>query len=199
MPAAWGQPNLSFTFNYPSNGGHTEFARLVANSVVLYFPNIPGADVDIGATGFDPSGRTGSGPIPALSYAGVLHLPLSTVAPSIKMPPTPRLTSPQPGASLSVATGKFEFNLAPNNVLDMRLQSSRDGGYEIFEVMSSSGTVSASRLAALGARLSPGAVSATISGVGRIDSLDAMLDDGTLATRDYTVSTTVRLDFVAAP
>ena len=197
IPASWGAPTTQLSLVYPDNGPTASLGQVQSTSIVSGVPDIIGATLSASSCAQTPSGAT----LVQYACAYADALPLSTATIALTVAPPPLVTSPQSGATLP-STGSIAWT---TTVMDQvygvdLFWSAADGGAGQGESVFTSGTsVDVARLVTLGAAPPSGPLTLYIQGSGQVASLDAIVDDQTLATSNGTSTSLVDLTFTLAP
>jgi hypothetical protein len=196
ISSAWGAPQLDVGLRLPS--GATAFlARGQVASIVAGVPDIVDAKLAFAARFDDPVATDlgSSASSTALSQAPST----ATCSLVVKAPPT--IVSPPNGGS-STHSGTVAWkNRASDQVIVATFLAASDGGQTLSEatVYAGGSVIDLGRLSTMGLTLTTGASQVRLVGYGKIDSLDAMLDEQTLATPDGTASSEATVSFTLAP
>lgn len=202
LPATW-QQQASLLLNYANGDGWAGIAEFASLPLVSGIPNIPGATIQVGVQASDPNGGVLTG---ALVSAGASNLPLASATIPLTLQPPPTLTSPQNNGSLS-KTGTIAWSGAQSQEATMMLllpYSQGDAG-PVFTgavdavVYTSATTVDLARLADLSLSLTTGSTQLQLRNYGKVASLDAIVDEQTLAQPDGSQSSWVMSVFSMTP
>ena len=207
IPAAWGQPNLGIYFNYPSSqGGGFAYLPQVngGTSVVSGVPNMVGATLTVGAA--IASDFNVPMPDPNLTqqvYAAANNVPLSTSTISLTLGSPLSLSAPTENGTLSASTGSLAWTWgSPGEVMVASLFAMGDASSSVqvqVAAYTSETTISLARLAKAGVKLTPSPEHGVFEALGKVASLDAMLDENTLAQPDGSETLYTEVAFTLTP
>jgi hypothetical protein len=205
VPAAWTEGMwLDLNYPYASGGGIASLPEVwQGTSVVSGVPNIIGATLSAAAS----AGSNYNSPMPdpylTQSVEAVAsNLPLSTSAIALTLPPPISFSSPLENGALSLSTGSFVWTWGTEEVMLAFLEADGDAGISNdveIEVFTDGSSIELTRLAALGVSLTPSRQDGSFDGIGKVASLDAMLDENTLAVPDRSQSAYTEIVFTLTP
>lgn len=206
-PSAWGTPDFDLFFNYPSpstNGRSFAYLAQVngGTSLVSGVPNIIGATLSAQAEIGSNFGSSMPDPNLTQSVAAFADaLPLSTTAVPLELEAPLSFTTPTENGSISASTGSVTWKGAsPSDVVIAQLLAVGDASESPeVGVWTSGTTIALPRLAKAGVALQPSRQSGTFEGRGKVASLDAMLDEGTLAQPDGSEEVDTQIVFALTP
>jgi hypothetical protein len=205
MPAAWGEPELLVLFNYPSANGNG-FAYLTrvnsGTSIVSGVPNIVGATLSANAgIGSDFNAPMPDPNLTQRVFAAANKVPLSTSTVSLTLGPPLSLSAPTENGNLSASTGSVAWTWGSSGeVMDASLVAIGDASASVeVEVYTAGTRIDLARLAKAGVTLTPSLHRGRFAGLGKLASLDAMLDENTLAQPDGSASVDTSITFTLTP
>jgi hypothetical protein len=188
----WGPPTLFAGLEFGGGGWQMSFAEVKSSTVSASAPDIPGATLNLSINvGFQN----------AFAIATAIA-PLTSTSVILQAPPSPVITSPTAGGSLSVATGQIAWTGGSSTeVFSVVPTYTPDGGQQAFEgwVWTANPSINLARLTTLGFPLTGGPTNITVEGLGKATSLDAMLDEQTLVVPDNTQDSSVTQTFTLTP
>jgi hypothetical protein len=202
VPTTWPQ-QASLLFSYPNNDGFAIVASDATLPLMSGFPNIAGATVTAGVSASDPAGTLLTG---SFTSAGASNLPLSTTSVAVTLKPPPTVTSPTNNGSLS-KTGVIAWSSTSTQQMYRAIlvpYVEGDAG-PVFNgnvaaiVYTSGSSVDLAGLNALGVNMGLGTMQLQLWGAGMVASLDAMVDEQTLAQPDGSQSYAVYVPFTVTP
>ena len=188
----WGPPTLFALLEFGGGGWEMSFAEVKASAVSASVPDIPGATLNLSIN-------------VAFQNAFVIATamaPLTSTSVILQAPPSPVITSPTAGGSLSVATGQIAWTGGSSTeVFSVVPSITPDGGQQTFEgwVWTANPSINLARLTTLGFPLTGGPTSISVEGAGKAMSLDAMVDEQTLVLPDNTQDNYVGQTFTLTP
>jgi hypothetical protein len=202
VPATW-QQTASLLYYYPNNDGFAFLASGVKPPLVSGLPNIPGATASTGVMAADPAGTFLSF---SLTSAGASNLPPSTTSINLTLKPPPTVTSPPTNGSLSKTSAIAWSSPYTQQVYRAILLPYVEGDAgPVFNdslaaiIYTSGSSVDLAGLTALGVTVPLGTTSLQFWGAGLVASLDAMVDEQTLAQPDDSQSYAVYVPFTVTP
>jgi hypothetical protein len=202
VPTTW-QQQEDLSLDYPSNDGFAELVINVAPPLVSGVPNIPGSTLAAGISATDPNSTTYTG---SLTGARAHNLPLSTTSVALTLKPPPTVISPLNNSSLSQASS-IQWSSTSTQQLYQAIilpLAQTDAGPTLNAgpqamVYTSGNSVDLSKLTSLGVTISPGLTFLELWSDGLVASLDAMVDEQTLAQADDTQWGIVFVEFTLTP
>lgn len=187
VPPAWGSPTLDVSLSFPGTQASASVAYVQSTSVAIEVPDILGATLGVQASSQDPDQNDPR----AWAAAAANALPLTTGTRALAIPGPPVVTSPPYGGAVSLSGGAISWT-APSQaqVYFVELFDLVDGGVigSVPYVLTGGGSIDLGRLSMLGVALPEGSWSVFVDGMGKVPSLDAILDESTLAVPDGTES-----------
>lgn len=198
VPAAWGAPTLDVYLAFPGTQAWATLAQVRSTSVAIGVPDILGATLDVQAADQDPNQSDPRAWVGAQASA----LPLTTGTEALTLPGPPTITSPSYGGTISASTGSLSWTAASTTqVFVAELFSVPDGGASAIGpyIFTSGDSIDLGRLSTIGVTWPTGPSIALLDGIGKVASLDAILDEGTLALPDYSETSASRWSCAITP
>jgi hypothetical protein len=196
VPAQWRSPSLALWLDYPQNfgSGTALLTSAPAASLVSGVPDIAGAMLHATANTTSPPDPNFYGS----STAASPRVPLTSTNVALTLYGPPTATHPQPGGQLSTS-GVIDWTGVPaKQVVDVEVYDQASDSYEL-DVYAAGTSVDLKRLAVAGVSIATGAKAINLSSKGDVPSLDAMLDENTLASPDGSHDELVTIHFNAIP
>jgi len=199
VPAAWGAPNLDVFLAIPGTQQLAPLAQVQSTSVAMQVPNLLGATLSAQASVEDPNASDPR----TWSAASASALPLTTGTEMFTLPQPLTVTSPAYGATVSPSKGGvLSWTGSPKvGIFLVSFAATGDAGAtdRLPYVLTSNSSIDLARLTELGGTLTPGPTIAPVDCMGEGASLDAILDESTLALPDSSETSGTEWRFVVAP
>jgi len=205
IPAAWGEPELSILFNYPSaQGGGFAYLPQVneGTSIVSGVPNMVGATLTASAgIGSDFNVPMSDPALDQRVWASANNVPLSTSTVSLTLGSPLSLSAPTENGTLSASTGSAAWTWgSTGEVMVASLVDMGDASASVQVVVyTGETTIALARLAKAGVTLTPSLQRGEFDELGKVASLDAMLDENTLAQPDDSETFYTNVAFTLTP
>jgi hypothetical protein len=193
VPPSWGYARINVGI-LDGNGALFALQSAVGPSLVQAIPNVPGGSVRVAAQATDPANPNG------WASANVT-VPLTATSATVSVPGAPRIVAPVNGGTMSVTDHVAWIGTMPSTIYDSTVNALLEGGEEriVATVVADSQPVDFARLTLLGVDLPLGRTHLTVSGLGAIASLDALVDEQTVAEPDGSSRTQADVTFTLAP
>ncbi|HEX8792521.1 MAG TPA: hypothetical protein VF765_16350 [Polyangiaceae bacterium] len=198
VPAAWGAPTLDVYLGFPGTQASARLASQVpSTSVAIEVPDVLGATLTAQAWSQDPD----AGDPRSWMIAAASALPLTVGTEALTLPGPVGITAPAYGATISASTGVVSWTTAKSQVYVAEPVAASDAGSPTTEayVFAGAGSMDLGHLTAMGVTLPFGPYDVLLSGIGKVASLDAILDESTLAVPDQSESVGIEWHCVIAP
>jgi hypothetical protein len=198
VPAAWGAPRLYVFLGIPGTQASATLVQVNSTSVAIQVPDLLGATLGVQASSDDPSQSDPRAWVEAAASA----LPLTTGNEALTLPRPLTVASPAYGATISASTGTLSWmGASKTQVILAELLAVSDAGANAFGayVFTSGASIDLGRLSTMGLTLAPGPWMVVLDGIGKVASLDAILDESTLAVPDNSESSAIEWRVVITP
>jgi hypothetical protein len=200
VPQAWTE-QASIGYQYANNDGQIVLINGTAPTLTSGVPNLAGASMSASASFMYPGTLLQEG----LTFARTLPLPLSTASATVTVNAAPSLSSPVSAGTLSQSGTIAWSDASSNHVYSVALTPyvAADAGPNFGTteawVFTSGSSVDLGRVTTMNVALSQQSTWLQLGAAGQVASLDAMLDEQTLATPDGTQGSWVSVPFTLTP